>query len=161
MIAARPTSRPDEKRIAVAATVLVLGAVLWPIRQNWRAHKIDGFPLSYYPMFSAKRADRVRVYYLLGLTAAGERRVVPYRYCGTGGLNQVRRQLRRLVCSGKAAKVCDSAAQRVALATDGALADVVTVRAVRGEYRLDDYFAGDKSPLSERVYASSPVERSA
>ncbi len=81
----RQTPLLETKLVAGAATVLAVGAVLWPIRQNWRARKIDGFPFSYYPMFSAKRAETARVYHLVGLTETGERRIVPYGHCGTAG----------------------------------------------------------------------------
>ena len=43
------------KAMAAAASLLLLGAVMAPVRQNWRRGGRDGFPLSYYPMFSAKR----------------------------------------------------------------------------------------------------------
>ncbi len=96
----RGTGWIEDERHAAAFSAAVLGAVLLPIRQNWREHKRDSFPLSYYPMFSTQRKERVDLLYVVGLTAAGERRLIPYSYAGTGGLNQVRRQLGRLVRGG-------------------------------------------------------------
>lgn len=97
--------------------------------------------------------------YLVGLTATGERRLIPYSYAGTGGLNQVRRQLGRLVRAGAAHLVCEAVAQRLAARNDGPLADVVAVQVVRGRYRLENYFAGDREPLSEHVCANRAVHR--
>ena len=149
----------EDGRVAGAFRLAMLAAVLLPIRQNWCRDKRDGFPLSYYPMFSLRRRERLSVVHLVGLTAGGKRRLIPYSYAGTGGLNQVRRQLHRLAHSGAADAVCERAARRLAAKGDGPLADVVTVQVVEGQYRLATYFAGEKEPLSERVYAARAVER--
>ncbi len=149
----------EDERLVTAFGAAMIAAVLWPIRQNWRQDKRDGFPLSYYPMFSQRRKERVDLVYLVGLTAGGERRLIPYSYAGTGGLNQVRRQIGRLVRTGTADVVCEAAARRLAAKNDGPLGDVVTVRVVRGRYRLADYFAGDKEPLSERIQATCEIGR--
>ena len=141
--------------------MLALAVVLWPIRRNWRATKRDGFPLSYYPMFSARRSERVQVHHLVAVTASGERRLLAHHLCGPGGLNQVRRQLRRLMRAGQAEPLCERVAQHLAREREGALTDVVGVEAVRSEYSLAGYFGGDKRPVSEKVYASRPVERRA
>ncbi len=50
-------------------------------------------------------------------------------------------------------------ASRVARRKKGPLASIVTVQVVTGRYRLSDYFSGKKEPLSERVLASTSVER--
>ncbi|MBA2566904.1 MAG: hypothetical protein H0V08_03820 [Thermoleophilaceae bacterium] len=149
-----------DERLAAAFSAAVLALVLSPIRQNWREHKRDGFPLSYYPMFSARRGEQVTLVYLLGLTGDGGRRLIPYSYAGTGGLNQVRRQLGRLIRCGSADLACEAVARRLAARSDGPFADVVTVKVVRGRFLLPAYFAGEKEPVSERVHATRGVERS-
>lgn len=145
------------KALAGAASLLTVCAVLWPVMENWREKPKDGFPLSYYPMFSAKRSKSASVTYLVGLGAEGERHSLPYTYAGTGGLNQVRRQINRVVRGGKADTLCRIVAAKVAW--EERLADVVTVQVVTGRYWLTDYFAGKRDPLSEVVRASCPVER--
>jgi len=45
----------DGPRAASVFGLSLLAAVLWPLRENWRAARRDSFPLSYYPMFSARR----------------------------------------------------------------------------------------------------------
>ena len=149
----------EDERLATAFSVAMLAAVLLPITQNWRRHKRDGFPLSYYPMFSDRRREKVNVVHLVGLTADGERHLIPYHYAGTGGLNQVRRQLNRLADRGAAGVACEAVARRLAVDGGGPLGHVVTVQVVRGRYRLATYFDGAKEPLSERVFAARPVER--
>jgi hypothetical protein len=148
-----------EKAFAGALSVGLVAGVLWPLRQNWCESPRDSYPFSYFPMFSAKRRKRVRERYLVGLDASGGRRLIPYTYFAGGGLNMVRRQLRRLVLAGRADEVGRKVAENLAREPHGPLADVVTVQVVAGEYRLADYFTGSKEPLSERVHATCEVER--
>jgi len=147
------------KGYASALSLLTVGAILWPIAQNWKKEPKDNFPLSYYPMFSLKRPKKADFTYLVGLDAEGNRHLLPYRYAGTGGLNQVRRQINRLAREGKAERLCRQVAERLALEADGPFSDVKTVQVVTGRYRLAEYFDGIKEPTKERVHASWPVER--
>ena len=147
---------------AVAAGAALLGAVLWPVRQNWRPRRQrrDGFPLSYYPMFSAKRKRHGTVTYLVGQTATGSRRLLHYSYAGTsGGLNQVRRQLGRTVGQGRAAEVAALVATRVATRPRRGDDTVIRVQVVTGRYVYDDFFRGRREPVSEEVHASMTVLR--
>jgi hypothetical protein len=148
-----------EKAFAGALSLGLIAGVLWPLRQNWCERPRDSYPFSYFPMFSAKRRKRVRERYFVGLDPSGRRRLIPYTYFAGGGLNMVRRQLRRLVIAGRAEDVGRRVADNLAREPDGPFADVVTVQVVAGEYRLADYFTGDKEPLSERVHATCEVER--
>ena len=101
--------------------------------------------------------------YMVGITAQGERVVIPYNYAGSGGFNQVRRQINRRVSSGKAEKLCEKVSKRLArsIARTGnhPLADVVTIQIMTGRYRFDEYFTGNKAPLKEKVRCSCPVSR--
>ena len=160
-------SLAQEKGFAGVFSALVVGAVLLPVVQNWRERPKDGFPLSYYPMFSLKRSDSTTVRYLVGLDAHGERHLLPHTYAGTGGLNQVRRQINKVVRGGKAGTLCRLVAARVAQRDEERFAGVVTVQVVVGRYRLTDYFAErrgsvwermDASRTREHVEASCPVE---
>ena len=148
-----------EKAFAGALSMGLIAGVLWPLRQNWCESPRDSYPFSYFPMFSAKRKKRVREKYLVGLDPRGRRLLIPYTYLAGGGLNMVRRQLRRLVLAGRADEVGRAVAARLAREVDGAFADIATVQVVTGEYRLADYFTGNKAPLSEQVHASCAVER--
>jgi hypothetical protein len=145
--------------LAGALGLGLIAGVLWPLRQNWCESPRDSYPFSYFPMFSAKRRKRVRERYFVGLDPSGGRRLIPYTYFAGGGLNMVRRQLRRLVIAGRAEDVGRRVAENLAREQDGPFADVVTVQVIAGEYRLADYFTGNKEPLSERVHATCEVER--
>src|SRR5262245_49850109 len=93
----RPADAPGfdrGKRRAALLSLLMIGAVLWPIQENLRAKPRDNFPLSYYPMFSNKREAVETFYYMVGRDAKGTRYQIPYRSIGDGGGNQIRRQLR-------------------------------------------------------------------
>lgn len=157
-----------EKGFAGLFGAFLVGAVLWPVVENWRERPRDGFPLSYYPMFSLKRADATTVRYLVGLDATGERRLLPHTCAGTGGLNQVRRQINKLVRGGEADALCKLVAADVATRDEERFAGVVTVQVVVGRYRLADFFADRRGSVWERmkasrvrevVEASCPVER--
>nr|MDQ3611509.1 hypothetical protein [Actinomycetota bacterium] len=99
------------------------------------------------------------VTHLVGLDARGGRHLLPHTLVGPGGLNQVRRQLRRLVRRGRAEQVCRDVARRLAADTGRRHAHIVEVRVVTGRYHFDDYFAGRRDPVAERVDASHAVAR--
>ncbi|MDQ3628740.1 MAG: hypothetical protein M3419_08025 [Actinomycetota bacterium] len=152
---------PDDrgKLVALSASGALLAAVLAPMRQHWRSKARDGFPLSYYPMFSARRKRHGTVTHLVGQTATGSRRLLHYSYAGTGGLNQVRRQLRRTVREGRAGDVAALVASRVATRPRRGDEAVTRVQVVTGRYAYDDFFSGQREPVSEEVHASMTVLR--
>lgn len=147
-----------EQRLATALSAAVLGAVLAPVRHNWTAKPRDGFPLSYYPMFSARRAANVYVHYLIGVTADGERIRLPHHFAGPGGLNQVRRQIRRLVRENRTDELCQRAAaelvRRRARRKTGPYHLVVAVHVVRGRFHLDSCFTNGEVVGTEKVLAT-------
>lgn len=145
-----------EKRCASGLSLLAVGAVLWPVLQNWRSAPRDSFPLSYYPMFSARRPRRVKVLHVVGLDAQGRRHSIPYRYYGSGGLNQVRRQLRHILRAGRGEALCREVAARLARRPEGPLGGVVTVQIVAGRFALDGFYRGDLTAHRERVRAIWP-----
>jgi hypothetical protein len=111
-------------------------------------------------MFSAKRGETYQVNYIVGFDAGGERHVIPHKFAGTGGgFNQTRRQINRVVREKRADDLCRSIAEKVAREEKPPYDRIVTVQIVSGTFRFDDYFRGDKTPISERVRASAPVER--
>ncbi len=148
-----------EKLIASGTSLLMIGAVLWPIVENWRKRPKDNFPFSYYPMFSMKDSSRARVTYLVGIDGQGNRCLLSYTYAGRGGMNQVRKQIRLIARQGRAEELCRAVSSRIARSGDPRLAGVVTVQVVTGEYRLADFFAGRQEPVWEKVHASWDVRR--
>lgn len=157
------TGTPREKWFAGGLSLALIGAVLAPIVENWRRKPRDSFPLSHYPMFSKRRGQCERVTYLVGIDARGNRRPLPYHCAGPGGLNQVRRQIRKIARHGAAADaLCAATAARRAARRDSEYADLVAIHLVTGKYRLRDFFAGREEPEWERVHATweaGPVAR--
>src|SRR5262245_2793062 len=133
-----PTSQsPDHgKRFALLFSLVFIGATLWPIQQNWRDKPHDNFPLSYYPMFSARRDPIETFHYLLGRDSKGGRYQVPYKWIGDGGGNQVRRQLRRTINEGHALELAGIVAKRVSRRTEPPWTDVVSIEVVTGKYSV-------------------------
>lgn len=149
-----------DRRLAAALSVTLVAAVLAPLRQNWRAVPRDGFPVSYYPMFTARRTRDHREHYLVGHDARGGRTRLPWTCAGSGGLNQVRRQIRRSIRGGRADELCAAVAAEVARRKGGRYRRLLEVRVVTGRFRLAEYFGGgSRKPRSERVRAACAVRR--
>lgn len=150
------------KPLAYAAGLGLIVVVGSPIRQNRRPpqRRVDGFPLSYYPMFSEKRSRTGTVNHLIGIDADGAEHVLSHRLAGAGGLNQVRRQITRRVREGRAGQLARTVAHNVARSVDPSAQRIERVRVVTSRHRYDDFFAGDRSPRSRRVHAEAPVPRS-
>jgi hypothetical protein len=146
--------------------LLLLGATLAPIAQNWQAEPKDSFPFSYYPMFSQKRGDVYKVDYIVGLDAQGGRHMIPYTFAGRGGFNQTRRQIHKLIQGQMADTLCRAVATHVRDDDDDDAAEggasyssVVTVQIVTGAFRFADYFGGNKTPVEESVHAACSIVR--
>ena len=148
------------KKLAALASLAMIGAVLWPIQENWRKNPHDSFPLSYYPMFSAKREPIETFNYLVGHDAKGKRCLIRHSFAGHGGLNAVRRQINKKVREKRAEDVARMVAKRLAERDSGKWSKIVKVDVVTGRYGVDDYFHGRKEPVSEKIKATCLVERS-
>jgi hypothetical protein len=146
-------------RRAALFSLLVVLVVLSPIVQNWLPRAADNFPLSYYPMFSYERPVEERLNYLVGLDASGTRIGIPYTRAGSGGMNQVRRQINTRVSRNQSAQLCESVSQRIARSRSAYYTRIQTVQVVTGDYNLDEFFTASKLPRSEQVRASCTVKR--
>jgi hypothetical protein len=147
--------RAGERTGAAVFSAAVLAAVLSPLLQYRRplASRVDDFPLSWYPMFSAKRRRRAWVTHAVGVTADG-RRSLPLGALGPGGLNQVRRQLYRVaVREARPEAFASALAVRVARRRD--CADVTRVEVLRTRFDLDGCL------ISKCVHGESTVLASA
>src|ERR1043166_9679795 len=102
------------KLVATCFSLGLVGAVLWPVQENWRAEPHDSFPLSYYPMFSAKRQAIETFYYMVGRDAEGKRYLIPHSMAGHGGLNAVRRQIAKICREGRGEELACTVAKRLA-----------------------------------------------
>ncbi len=159
---ARANERPG-KALAYVAALAVTVVVASPAWQNLRPadKRLDDFPLSYYPMFSVARTATGKVHHLIGIDAAGDEHVLHFRHAGSGGLNQVRRQINRRVREGRADVVAALVATSVGTAESLPETSVKTVRVVTSKHRFDDFFAGDRIPRSRVVLAEATVARPA
>lgn len=131
----------------------------------------DSFPLSTYPMFSADRKGRIVIPHVIGFTAQGERIIPHYSHFGSGGLNQVRKQIARGIRQGQAVEIAQQYADSIAKQQRRTSipskpevqqrhereAEIVTVAVVRARYVFDDYFADQKKPAAEVIHAECPV----
>ena len=158
----RPADAPGfdrGKRRAALLSLLMIGAVLWPIQENWQAKPRDNFPLSYYPMFSNKREAVEIFFYLVGRDAQGGRHYIPYRWIGDGGGNQTRRQIRKIMNDGRGNDLAKAVAKRVAKRDQSPWTEITSIAACKGEYDVDAFFHGKKEPVSEQIKGFAQVER--
>ncbi|GAA4761923.1 hypothetical protein [Citricoccus nitrophenolicus] len=159
---------------ALTAGVALAAVLLSPVRHYFNGkdkNEQDSFPLSTYPMFSDDRKDRTRIPHVAGFTADGRRVIPHYHHFGAGGLNQVRKQIARMVRQGRGVEIAQRYAdalaeqQRRPRATGegpGAVrrlreADIVRVEVVRSRYFFDTYYAGNTTPQMETVHARAEV----
>ncbi|GAA5160537.1 hypothetical protein GCM10023321_43410 [Pseudonocardia eucalypti] len=142
------------------ATAAVVGAALYPLRQWLRPEdrRRDGFPLSYYPMFSARRGKYGYVTYVEAERGDGSRYTVPLSVLGSGGANQIRRQIFRVaVRQGRPEDYARLAAEQVARHPKHT--DVVRVRVVRGKFDLDACLLQREVSGEIRLLAEAEVSR--
>lgn len=145
---------------AIAFSLALLTVILWPIQENWQADPQDSFPLSYYPMFSKKRDSTYRMYYFVGLDAEQNRYQIPYKLAGTGGFNQVRRQIAKRARRPDRDSFTAKVAERVSERKRAPYRQMTEIRFVRGTYHLENYFLHrDTLPTEENVLASQKIER--
>ena len=112
----------------------------------------DSFPFSHYPMFSAARTAHYWVTHVLGVRADGSVAPLHHSYLGTGGLNAVRRQVRRRVRAGDGPMLAERAAQLIAVRGRVADLDVVRVHIVRGRYLVEPFMLGkDRSVFTSKL----------
>lgn len=148
------------KPLAVLLSVGLLLLIASPIRENFQTKPKDGFPLSYYPMFSLKRDTHYTVRYVVGYDDAGKQHIIPYQLLGTGGFNQVRRQVNKRCKQGKAHKLARTAAKRIARQTVPPYTELAYVEVIKGDFHLDNFFLiHDRTPVSAKVLATEVIER--
>lgn len=149
------------KRATYLAGTALVALVASPVVQNWRPRpeRVDDFPLSYYPMFSAKRGATGTVHHLIGLDAEGGEHLLHFRHAGSGGLNQIRRQITRRVKQGRADAVARTVAESVALSGGSTERRIERVQVVTSRHRYDTFFGGDRTPRERTVRAEAVVPR--
>ena len=149
-------SVPDTPATRLLAGLLagaLLTAVALPARHFAAEGEVrDSFPFSHYPMFSARRSTHYRVAHLLGIDADGTSRPLHYSYLGTGGLNAVRRQVRRRVRDGDGQVLAEHAAALLAARDRAEDRGILEVRMVRGRFHLDSYLRGsDREDFTQKI----------
>lgn len=147
------------KLLAAIFSVVTILAILWPVRQNWKENPRDEFPFSYYPMFSHKRKSTHSLPYFVGYDVTGNRHFIPYKYAGTGGFNQVRKQINKRARQGDVEAITKKVAKKLSRSKKSPYNQIVRVEMVRGRYNMDDFFmSGNKLPIKETIYSYQNIE---
>ncbi|MBW1299056.1 hypothetical protein [Aquimarina litoralis] len=145
---------------ALWISIFVIVLILSPVLENWAKKPTDSFPLSYYPMFSKKRQATYGMYYFVGYDAAHNRYKISYKLAGTGGFNQVRRQITKAARSGKATEFTKEIAERIATKNEYPYSKMIRVELVKGYYHLENFFLKqDTLPVHERKVAFHKIKK--
>jgi len=145
---------------ALWISVFVIILILSPILENWASKPKDNFPLSYYPMFSKKRQATYGMYYFVGYDTAQNRYKISYKLAGTGGFNQVRRQIKKAARSDKAKAYTQEVAKRIANMKEYPYSELTRIELVKGYYHLENYFLKqDTLPVHERKVAFHKIKK--
>jgi hypothetical protein len=148
------------KRQTVIVGSILLSLVMCPIVQNWTKKPVDSFPLSYYPMFSKKRGETYGLYYVMAYDSLGTKKRLPYHIAGTGGFNQVRRQINKAHKIDGGRPFLKKVGKRLAKKDKSLYERLVKIELVKGYYHLENYFLrNDTLPLLERKIASYQIEK--
>ena len=141
-------------------SALLLCVLIAPVAQNWADRPQDGFPLSYYPMFTNPRGRTTKIHHAVAVLRTGETVNLSGKFAGPGGMNTQRRQMRKAVRSGRANHLARRIATGVASRGGGLAQSAVLVNVVESEYDLERYFDGDTEPVARRILGSAIVEGS-
>ncbi|PRX54952.1 hypothetical protein [Flagellimonas meridianipacifica] len=147
------------RRQAAIFSIVALGIVLSPIVQNWVKTPTDSFPFSYYPMFSKKRGATYGLYYVVTYDSLGHKEHLPYRLAGTGGFNQVRRQINKAHRNDGGMTFLKRVEKRLVKKDRAYYHGLTRIELVKGYYHLENYFLNnDTLPLLERNIATLKIK---
>ena len=136
----------------------LVAATLAPVTQNWARDARDGFPFSYYPMFSRRLGETYRVTHVVGVDRDGREHVVPYRYLGLGGLNQVRVTVQR-AARREPRRFCEQVAANLRAQPTDELRGVREIVLRTAAYVMSSFYAGRIEARSTREHARCRVAR--
>ena len=148
-----------QRRLAALASIGVLCTLMLPVKENWSKSPRDGFPLSYYPMFTKVRSKTTTLHHVVGVSRSGERHNLPGRLTCQGGMNTARRQMRRMVRDGAAESLAERAAERLVGSPLVAHLELERIEVVVSRYSIRAYFTGKTEPVDREVVASTPIGR--
>lgn len=151
-----PTPKLEARRWHVFGALLVL-TLLSPARAHFISGVEDDFPLSYYPMFTNRRGETTQVEHLTGRLADGTEVMLPGRCFGPGGMNTVRKQLRRSAREGRSDAVLRNVRERLpgCVQMEGELDQVAFVSSV---YPLEEATRPQPAPIQRKTLAVLPLE---
>lgn len=110
-------------------------------------------------MFAKKRSQNYGLYYVVGVDTLEERIRIPYKLAGTGGFNQVRRQINRAGKSEKGQPFLKKTANTIAKKNSRLYGKLTSLELVKGYYSLEGYFLkSDTLPVLERKIATYKIK---
>lgn len=141
----------------LVAFFLVGGLVMYPVTGSVQR---DDFPLSPFAMFSENKDETTTITQAVGRRADGSEAVLGPKLLATNEVLQAKAVLERVPRSGKRSQAdfCKALAGRVA--SDGALASIVSVEVRTVTYKSLAYFADPTAPPQRSiVHVRCNVER--
>ena len=153
-----PSRNFRARRAATWSSAALMVVLMSPINQNCSKAPADGFPLSYYPMFTKARGQTTKIVHAVAVGRTGDSVDVPARFAGPGGMNTQRRQMRKTVQKGRAADLADRIASRLQGSSFARRFSVERINVVESTYHLHRYFNGERRPVRRVVLASAVVK---
>lgn len=147
------------KRAAILFSCFLFAVTMSPVLENWKPAPKDSFPFSYYPMFSKKRDRIYTMKYFVGYDSEQESIKIPYNVIGSGGFNQVRRQINKKCREGKTASLTRKVAKRIGTSKNTTMHNIVCVELVEGRYDLHQFFLTKEKAISETVLEAQNISR--
>jgi hypothetical protein len=140
--------------IGAIVSVVAIAATLEPLVRD--PARGDDFPLSTYPMFTAKRSGAQTFEYAMMVTGDGDRRTVGPGLVANYEVLQAQTAFQSAADRGERPALCARIADRIA--RDGGLGDVVRVEITRGTHEaLPFLLHGTRG--RERALVTCPVPR--
>jgi hypothetical protein len=135
---------------AIAVVLVVVGLVPLVLDR-------DSYPLSTYPMFSARRTTSESVDTAVALDASGAvERLGPERIAGTDEIILATATVGGAINAGTTDALCTEIAGRVA---SSGPASAVTIEVVTERYDAILWYRGDRTPIDKTVHSTCAVPR--
>lgn len=139
---------------AYMVSAIVLAVVAAP---GFKKLGYDSFPASSYPMFARGRAQSATIRHVVAITDDGRHRPIPPPLIANDEVLQAAATIALEIRSGRAAKLCQQVAKRVA--GEPRWQEFTWLEVTSDRYDVITYFNGTTKPQSRDIHARCRIRR--